>query len=154
MTDANFLKRNPNYFKEYYLRNREIILNRAKARKKVKPIDASIRNNYQRMYRILNKDKQKEYAKRYRLRGKMLKYIMQNNSNIDSATWTGIIVPYIKKINNFKCSKCLSTRKLQVHHMNYNDQTLKNLTLLCINCHAKCHQKVIDKKQLIRTLDK
>jgi hypothetical protein len=52
--------------------------------------------------------------------------------------------PEIIKRDGERCSKCGTTeKKLDVHHLNGNheDNTLKNLRLLCRPCHNKTHGK-------------
>jgi 5-methylcytosine-specific restriction endonuclease McrA len=43
---------------------------------------------------------------------------------------------------NYSCRKCLSSRRLQVHHKNYDRvgrELLSDVEVLCFNCHSKQH---------------
>ena len=51
-----------------------------------------------------------------------------------------------------KCAKCPNEKPLQIHHINGNnrDNRLKNLILLCANCHYKIHSKGSKINKIIR----
>lgn len=52
----------------------------------------------------------------------------------------------ILKRDEYKCRKCSSTDRLQIHHMNLcnwydEDQLSENLITLCVYCHHGLHSK-------------
>lgn len=61
---------------------------------------------------------------------------------LKSKEWKSIRLKVIKDRNG-KCENCNSTRKLQVHHLTYENlysEGFKDLKLLCKKCHAKEHE--------------
>jgi len=51
---------------------------------------------------------------------------------------------WILECFKFKCQKCGSTEKLQVHHKNYEscgNEKLSDVTVLCFKCHGEEHGK-------------
>jgi hypothetical protein len=48
---------------------------------------------------------------------------------------------------NHKCIFCGSREKLHIHHIDINrkNNSLKNLLLVCVHCHFKCHGRSANK---------
>lgn len=42
-------------------------------------------------------------------------------------------------IKGGSCFFCNSQEKLQIHHLNYDNNDLDNLRVLCLKCHSKLH---------------
>lgn len=55
------------------------------------------------------------------------------------------------KIDGYVCSVCKSNKRLQVHHLTYenihNEDVFTDLITLCEDCHAKVHKKQIKLKK-------
>ncbi len=39
------------------------------------------------------------------------------------------------------CQECGSKENLEIHHLNYYEDSIENLTILCIKCHRRLHRK-------------
>ena len=46
---------------------------------------------------------------------------------------------------NYKCSKCSSDKKLEVHHLVYPATKLEDAIVLCRRCHQEVHRKSTNK---------
>ena len=54
------------------------------------------------------------------------------------------------RIGGFKCAYCKSTKRLQVHHLNYKNvfnEKPEDLIVLCTICHDSEHKKYQQKRQ-------
>jgi hypothetical protein len=54
-----------------------------------------------------------------------------------------------------KCTKCGSNKSLEVHHLSYKNfgrEELKDLTLLCSNCHILAHCKIKEEPKVITNI--
>ena len=51
--------------------------------------------------------------------------------------WDTIVKEAIYRKYNNKCFKCNSKTNLDIHHTDYNNQTINTLILLCKKCHKK-----------------
>lgn len=58
---------------------------------------------------------------------------------ISKEFWTTIIRPLLLKMHNHKCQLCGQKNKLDIHHTNYNDFTIKSLMVVCKKCHNHIH---------------
>ncbi|WBC28446.1 HNH endonuclease [Rhodobacteraceae phage LS06-2018-MD05] len=53
------------------------------------------------------------------------------------------------KLRGYRCERCNNKKKLQVHHLNYNNifnEEPEDLIILCENCHKKEHKLFKNKK--------
>jgi len=81
---------------------------------------------YNRKWRREHADKIKEYRKRYNDNNKGKRKVR----NIDG-----------KEAKKECCSKCGSTKNLELHHLTYN---IGHYVVLCKSCHHKEHSKPVD----------
>ena len=58
---------------------------------------------------------------------------------VTQSLWENIIRPTCLKKAGYKCSKCPATEGLDVHHTDYDNQTIDTLIVLCRRCHRKEH---------------
>lgn len=88
-----------------------------------------------KVYRSLNKDKMRDYARDYRNNKENKVKINIRARHYQSKLRNNIIV-FVGK-----CQLCGSQDKLELHHDRY-DNNFDNLRVLCLNCHKEIHRKV------------
>jgi hypothetical protein len=66
---------------------------------------------------------------------------------ISPTFWDNFVVPMVKDIRGNKCEICDSTKKLHVHHIDYNNVNIDSLLVVCVSCHKKIHNKIKNTKQ-------
>lgn len=56
--------------------------------------------------------------------------------------YTSVLKRKIKELYENKCSNCLSSNNLHIHHIDKNksNNDIENLILLCASCHMKIHK--------------
>ncbi len=64
---------------------------------------------------------------------------------IKESFWKKYVVPTMIRIKEGKCEICNSTKRLTVHHVNYQKQTIDNLKLVCFICHNRIHKEKLNK---------
>ena len=67
---------------------------------------------------------------------------------LNTTYWRGVSL-FIKRRDGWKCSKCGSTDKIEVHHKTYENHgdeihNLGDLTTLCEKCHKEAHAQKFD----------
>ena len=62
--------------------------------------------------------------------------------NINSRFWNQIVIPAVLKRYNHKCARCYQKKKLDVHHTDYDNQSINNFIALCRSCHGKEHVRI------------
>lgn len=67
---------------------------------------------------------------------------------LNTTYWRGVSL-FIKRRDGWKCSKCGSTDKIEVHHKTYENHgdeihNLGDLTTLCEKCHKEAHMQKCD----------
>ena len=85
----------------------------------------SLRTIYCSSY-CCNKVGKERFNKKHGNKNKLRREIVLNRDNI------------IKEKGS-KCYFCKKKEGLEIHHLNYNNNNLKNLLLLCSSCHKKIH---------------
>ena len=62
------------------------------------------------------------------------------SNGIDRDFWFNVVVPAVKKRDNYKCKKCNGKKNLDVHHLSYDiDINWDSLITLCRRCHRRSH---------------
>jgi hypothetical protein len=89
----------------------------------------------------------KSYNKEEYISKQRIKKIGKNNPNWKGGkSRTYLDRPYklLAKTIEQKCSLCNSTKNLCVHHIdgNHENNSLKNICILCMSCHSKLHWKI------------
>lgn len=64
------------------------------------------------------------------------------NALQQSDLWKFVVRPTLLSIRGNKCEKCSSTNNLDVHHTDYEVQTINTLQVLCRKCHLKQDVKI------------
>ena len=90
----------------------------------------SIPKHYENTIEDLNKTHHCRYKEAY-------------HNYLDSDAWSVIRSIVLMKAG-FKCEKCGEKEHLHIHHLNYStvfNESLKDLVLLCRECHKEQHEK-------------
>jgi len=59
---------------------------------------------------------------------------------VNARFWMDFVRPNMLRLRGYKCEHCPSTEHLDVHHTDYNIQTIHTLKVLCKKCHKKEHK--------------
>ena len=61
-------------------------------------------------------------------------------TGLNSEFWRKFVRPRVLEIKGNVCEMCSSKGKVDVHHTNYELQTIHTLKVLCRKCHKKLHK--------------
>lgn len=132
-SSRDFRKKNPDYKKQEYQRNKE---NWAKQQKIYYEKNKEILNEKHRVYYQENSEDLKKYAKEWRIehQGYMREYLLNNPSIYKKAKICWIAKHYIKIPKNQLCEICNFELAIHRHHENY-DKPLE-IIFCCKRCHV------------------
>ncbi|MEO2574133.1 HNH endonuclease signature motif containing protein [Clostridium tertium] len=103
-----------------------------------------VKNENKKDKQLLERKKEKiiynDFIDSYKKESKKLEY----QEYLNSPHWKETRLKALKRAGN-RCQLCSSTNNLNVHHNTYKNkgnEDLKDLVVLCRDCHAKFHDKL------------